>query len=300
MNIQELKLLASGSLRTARRLLSHPAAGSLAVPPLLRFAAWQTLKRVRPRPITVAAFSGVQVRCYPDRTTTNALIYFGLPDWEEMQLLSSLLRPGDGFLDVGANVGLYSLLAWSKVRPNGTIRSFEPEPATAAILRENFALNGLGHETIVEAAVGDAVGGVEFLVGRDAKARAASETDAMTRRVRLVTLDSVVATPSVFTVGKMDIEGYELKAFLGAERLLAAGYPKCWLLETNATCDRYEGSRAELQQLMARHGYELFEVLHAGTTLKAVPMGGPFPTNSLAVRDKGWLVERLPDVRFIS
>ena len=64
--------------------------------------------------------------------------------WEpyETSLLLSMLRPGDVFVDVGANIGYFSVLAASVVGDDGAVFAFEPDPDNFRLLRRNVALNG--------------------------------------------------------------------------------------------------------------------------------------------------------------
>jgi FkbM family methyltransferase len=75
--------------------------------------------------------------------------------WEafETELVLRLLGRGQCFLDVGANIGYYSVLAAHLVGPAGRVLAFEPEPANFALLQANIELNGLGQVTAVAAAL---------------------------------------------------------------------------------------------------------------------------------------------------
>jgi FkbM family methyltransferase len=79
-----------------------------------------------------------------------------------LALLERLLAPGDCFVDVGTNVGFFSLIAAARVGPSGRVVSIEPNPVALAKLRANFALNPALRTEIVPAAVSDAVGEVRL------------------------------------------------------------------------------------------------------------------------------------------
>ena len=80
-----------------------------------------------------------------DRVITPLTLERG--EWEtgETAEFRSLLRPGDTVIDVGANVGWYTLLASSRVGPSGQVVAFEPVPSALAFLRENVAANRLAN-----------------------------------------------------------------------------------------------------------------------------------------------------------
>lgn len=80
--------------------------------------------------------------------------------WEafETELVLRLLERGQCCLDVGANIGYYSVLAAHLVGPQGRVVAFEPEPDNFALLQANIELNGLGQATAVAAALADTPG----------------------------------------------------------------------------------------------------------------------------------------------
>jgi FkbM family methyltransferase len=80
-----------------------------------------------------------------------------------LALFERLLGPGDTFVDIGANVGYFSLLAAQRVGPQGRVYSLEPNPAALGKLRTNFALNPALHAEIVAAAVSDRTGEVRLV-----------------------------------------------------------------------------------------------------------------------------------------
>ena len=72
------------------------------------------------------------------------------------------LRPGDTFIDAGANIGLFTLLALSVVGDKGHVHAFEPNPLVAAMLRESLALNAADNVTVHEIGLSDVEGSAAF------------------------------------------------------------------------------------------------------------------------------------------
>lgn len=129
--------------------------------------AWQMDKRLRRRPRDVPYF-GMTLRCHPDSQSASNVLYFTERyDPDEMAVAEAYLRPGDWFLDVGANIGTYSLMARSFVGPDGRVDGFEPHPLAARRFAENVELNRLTNLFVHAVAVSDAAGTVEFLDGSD-------------------------------------------------------------------------------------------------------------------------------------
>lgn len=90
--------------------------------------------------------------------------------WEpyETSLLLELLRPGDVFVDVGANIGYFSVLAASRVGEQGAVFAFEPDPDNYRLLLANAALNALQQRiTPVQAALSDVAGDGQLFLSAD-------------------------------------------------------------------------------------------------------------------------------------
>ena len=90
--------------------------------------------------------------------------------WEpyETSLLLSMLRPGDVFVDVGANIGYFSVLAASVVGESGAVFAFEPDPDNFSLLRRNVALNGQQASIVaVRAALAAETGTGELFLSED-------------------------------------------------------------------------------------------------------------------------------------
>ena len=90
--------------------------------------------------------------------------------WEpyESSLVLDLLQPGDIFVDVGANIGYFSLLAASVVGEEGAVFAFEPDPDNYRLLVANAELNGMAHcITAVEAALSDVSGEGQLYLSLD-------------------------------------------------------------------------------------------------------------------------------------
>jgi FkbM family methyltransferase len=196
---------------------------------------------------------------------------------ENTAAVRRLLRPGDGVLDVGANIGYFSLLFSRLVGPAGRVRAFEPVPGTAALLRQNLARNPAlaARVQVYEVALSDREGEVRMAVSGgpnrgashvvaapiDSPGRAAAGV-VETRVIRSRTADSVweeEGRPRVDLV-KLDIEGHELHALKGMGAILDASPDVRVLVEVHDPFLRAAGgSAAELYALMASHGLAAYE-----------------------------------------
>src|SRR5579885_1942342 len=127
--------------RVLKNIWNHPLARSDRARALARYGYWQARCLVSNRDSIVAFVnqSRLSVRKGMHGATFN--IYTGLSDFSAMGFLLHLLRPGDLFADVGANVGVYTVLS-SAVRGARSI-AIEPIPANLADLERNIELNGI-------------------------------------------------------------------------------------------------------------------------------------------------------------
>jgi FkbM family methyltransferase len=217
----------------AAAVWNHPANSGRRLRSLARLFGWQFVKHVLKRAVTIR-FHGRRLKCYPDSTSTSGAIYFsGYPDYWEMKFLQAYLRPGDGFLDIGANTGVYSILASAYVGHEGRIDAFEPLEATAGRIEEQSRLNGLQHLRVHRCAVADREGEIEFGYSRNdamMHLRRHGERASDHSKVNAVTLDTF-REYGEYAAGKMDIEGAEPLALAGAADRLRQANPPVWLLE---------------------------------------------------------------------
>ncbi|MEZ4441070.1 MAG: FkbM family methyltransferase [Polyangiaceae bacterium] len=234
-------------------IVEHPANRHGRARALGRFVGWQAWQRVAKKPITIDAFDGMKLRVHPHSTSATGVLYNRLPDFAEMSFLQRVLRPGDAFLDVGANVGIYTLFAASRIGRDGTIIAVEPGAEARERLEENVALNHLSGVRICGVAVGSSPG--ELVMSDDGTTtnHVLSASERSGRRVEVATLDALCEGTSPIAA-KMDIEGFELEALRGAGRLLADKRPAAWILESNHCAARYDVSRADLVGLIEGAG----------------------------------------------
>lgn len=251
-----LRKLAEGST-IARAIWRHPGNRHRRVRGLASFLAWQFVKHVLNRPVVIR-FHQKRLKCYPDSTSTSAALYFsGYPDYWEMKFLQAYLRPGDHFLDIGANVGVYSVLAAAYVGADGSIDAFEPVERTAARIEEQAKLNGLHNLRVHRLAVSDSDGPLDFgYASSDAMMhlRREGESGPGKLRVRSTRLDSFEPYAR-YAVGKMDIEGAEPLALAGATERLRQANPPVWLLELAGYSTCYGISSDEVVRRLAAAGF---------------------------------------------
>src|SRR5262249_2871629 len=124
---------------------------------------------------------------------SDQIYYYGCFESELVEMIASALEPGMTFLDVGAHVGLYSMIAAARVGAAGKVYAFEASAATFKLLEQNAALNGHPQIECVHCAVTDHDGTVTLhLAGEKIRAShtlgKADYTD-RSEEVRALTID---------------------------------------------------------------------------------------------------------------
>jgi FkbM family methyltransferase len=138
---------------------------------------------------------------------------------KKVELFVTQIHEGNVVLNVGANIGYFSLLFSHLVGPTGFVYSFEPLPRNVDYMRTNLILNNIRNVTIVESAVAFKEGNESFAFGDDhSQGHISSQGDLI---VNVVSLDKMIERFEIPVPQfiKMDIEGGEYEALLGARAL---------------------------------------------------------------------------------
>lgn len=190
-------------------------------------------------------------------------------DLDTQLLTMGLLREGDRFVDVGANIGMISLVAARRVGGRGVVDAFEPNPACAARIRSFVERNRISQIRLHEMAAGDAEAELTLTIPRYNSGEASltrfgssvdeSQYDRKVVPVRVV--DSVLADdPRPVVLLKMDVEGYECFALRGLTETLRRDKP---VVVTEVSADALEkagDSPAVMADFFKGLGYEGWEL----------------------------------------
>jgi FkbM family methyltransferase len=180
------------------------------------------------------------------------------------KLIAREVEQSGEFYDIGANVGFYSLLASTLIK-DGQVFAFEPLPANVGYLRRHLELNGIRNVQVLEVAISDRVG-TSFFQEEETGAMGRLEAGG-NRRVATDTLDSLIRTQQLAPPRyiKMDIEGEELKALLGARACFERYKPKLFLAthgkEVHEECCRLLQSWSFEVRLIGSPGEDRAEIL---------------------------------------
>ncbi|MGH7213455.1 MAG: FkbM family methyltransferase, partial [Tepidisphaeraceae bacterium] len=186
-------------------------------------------------------------------------------------LLRRLLSPGDAFVDIGANIGVHTLLGAALVGPGGVVVAVEPNPTTFAALQGHLAVNRVRHATAHAVALGDAAGTVAISncsgenLGSHARPDAASHPSM--RSVRVERGDDLLAHIPIDRAGvcKIDTEGYELRVLAGMTRFVESHPRMHYCVEvTDKWLRATGGSAEELFHFFATRNFIPFAIERGG------------------------------------
>lgn len=196
-----------------------------------------------------------------DRVISKKLILYGAHEKREIDLLCSLVRPGDQVMDVGANIGIYSLYLSRAVGRTGRVIAVEPDPDNLALLKENLEINGCANVTVLPCALGEQSGEARLFQNDDNRGNLSfadlgetGESVCIAVRRSEDALEELGLRP---TVAKIDVEGAEPQVISG----LADRKPDTMLFEFVPEHLRAQGHdpRAFLDSLV-EDGYALYLV----------------------------------------
>jgi FkbM family methyltransferase len=267
-------------INLARFFVSHPLTRTTPFKAWLRFLSWQITSRIRDE-VIVPWIGGQLLAIRRGMTGATGNVYTGLHEFPDMMFLLHFLRERDLFLDIGANVGTYTVLASGVCR--AVTCSFEPDPDTVRALRRNIAVNSLEElVTVHTLALGDCDDEVPFTVGLDTVNKIAPAEQEDIRMVRQQMLDAVMGESTPIMI-KIDVEGYEENVLRGAQAVLVRDRLQAIELETVTPT---------IEELLLRNGFERAYYGPFSRLLARQPVGVS-SSNSLYVRDFAFVGRRL-------
>jgi FkbM family methyltransferase len=174
----------------------------------------------------------------------------------------SHIKPGMTVVDIGANIGYYTLLFARLVGQKGRVYAFEPEPTNIRYLKHNLELNDCDNVILIEKAVSNRCGTTQLFLSPDNPGGHALSPAAGEKAVDVgvVTLDSVLGDREVDFI-KMDIEGHEYFAIQGMRRLLSRSRATRLVMEYSPPMLREGDVDAQkMLKLLAETGFHFFSI----------------------------------------
>jgi len=181
--------------------------------------------------------------------------WFGTYEVDRLRAFAAAIAPGAAVYDLGASVGIYSLLASSRIGPSGKVYAFEPQERNLGYLRRHLNLNHISNCVILEAAVCNTEGTRRFSGAswEPPMGRLSPDGEVL---VPSITLDNCIygekglRPPNVL---KIDVEGAEIEVLQGANQALSEFHPTIFL-EVHGT-----QQHAECRAFLVAKGYRIVE-----------------------------------------
>lgn len=188
----------------------------------------------------------------------------GYIEWRSLALAAAVCQPGDGIVEIGANLGTETISFADIVGSSGSVIAFEPVPALRSRLETNLAYNRHRHVQVLPYAVADTSGTVQFQlsadryntgIGRIVAHQADSER---LITVETITLDSITHQIPKARMLHMDVEGAEPLVLRGGKHFIATHRPVLFMEVIHSHLANFGTTPAELMTLVQDMGYKVY------------------------------------------
>ena len=218
-------------------------------------------------------------RMWLDDRDTLELGTHGVYEPMETALLEKELKEGQTFVDIGANIGYYTLIAAGRVGPGGKVYAFEPDPANFRLLQKNVETNGYTNVVLVNKAVSDKNGKLRLYLNpanRGDHRVYDSKDGRQSLEIGTVALDRFFKTlDRKIHFIKMDIQGAEASAFAGMKGLVRANKGLKLVTEFSPASLKLAGNDpAKYVRNLQKSGFRLFEISEKNSSVKPVTPAG--------------------------
>jgi FkbM family methyltransferase len=277
-------------LTTLKFLANHPLSSDRKFRTICRFVGWQISSRLTPYPVIYPFTVKSKLIVQKGMSGATGNLYCGLHEFHDMAFLLHLLRAGDLFVDVGANVGGYTVLASAHVEAD-TI-AIEPAPSTYAKLLANIRINDMADRVhALNIALGSAAGVVKFTTSLDTTNHVVVENEvADAVEINIDTLDNVLAKQSPILL-KIDVEGFETEVLKGAKKTLQKESLKAIIIELNGLSERYGVENKKNHEALLGYGFLPYTYDPFKKALQKCETFGDF--NTIYIRDVDFVKNRL-------
>ncbi|MDQ2719754.1 MAG: FkbM family methyltransferase [Bacteroidota bacterium] len=277
-------------LSNIKFILNHPLNRNHKAKAFFRFVKWQVNTKLNPHPIIYPFTQKAKLIVQKGMTGATGNLYCGLHDYEDMGFLLHFLRKEDCFVDIGANIGSYTILASAHVGAK-TI-SIEPAPVTFSHLMRNISLNQIQDKVVAHnIAVGSAKGNINFTTSLDTLNHAVQNEEPGTAKVAIETLDEILKDGLIPSLLKIDVEGFETEVIKGASNILQQNGLKAIIIELNGSGKSYGYEENKIHESLINLNFQAFTYDPQTRKLSSVDSFGKY--NTIYIRDFVFVQQRL-------
>ena len=235
---------------------NHPVARRQPIKTLLRFAQAEIINTWLGYPFLVSHEFGVVLIVERGHHATRSHYFFGAQDIKDELFAINFLREGELFIDIGANLGIFSIMV--AVTTGARVIAIEPSPSSSSIFKRHIALNELMDRiTLIEACAGNAnrVAFIKNTVDMDNFiVLDSADLQSGMAKIPMIQIDDVV-DGTIPCVMKMDVEGFEMQALKGATKLLGSQNLQAITVEISDFSNRFGVSPEETQKFIGTFGF---------------------------------------------
>jgi FkbM family methyltransferase len=209
---------------------------------------------------------------YVDQVDSLGLVSKGIYEPDETKLVNTLIKPGDIVIDLGANIGYFTLLFARLVGPNGKVYAFEPHPYSFSLLKKNIEINGYQNIEAIQKAASNQKGFLELYQDpfNNTDHRIYPQ-DGKTKQIQIetISLDEYFKELPYVNFMKIDTQGAEFLILSGMKKLLARSPNIKMLLEFWPYGLKRIGNNAQdLLTIIKEAGFLIFDISNKEATIE--------------------------------
>ena len=278
-------------------MFNHPLGSKNRFAVLGRYLQWQLSSRLIGAAIAMPFIGSSRLLVKSGMHGATMNLYVGIQEFEDVGFLLHFLRHGDTFVDIGANIGVFSVLA-AKLR-KATVIALEPVPATYDEFVDDIHLNRID-ELVTARNIGVAAEEGEFRFSETMGPRnhvILAEDGNPFITVPVVSLDELASDCSPALI-KIDVEGFENAVIRGGRHVLSSPALLALIVELNGSGKRYGFDDSETGKLIREHGFVSYQ--YAPFERRLIESCEPNTAgNVLFIRPDSGVEERLQAADFV-
>jgi len=279
-----------------KNIITHPLNKEFKTKSILIFIKWQLNNLLNKFPIIYSFTDRSEIIIAKGMTGATGNLYCGLHEFHDMAFLLHFLRKDDLFVDIGANVGSYTVLSSAHV--GAKTLAFEPVKKTFSLLEKNIDLNAIrGRVEVRNIALGSSKGRIRFTTSLDTMNHVAMENDLESEEVEVDRLDQVLIDRNPVLM-KIDVEGFETEVLAGSPLALKNESLKAIIIELNGSGTRYGYDELKIHETLVTCGFSPYSYDPFKRTISEVKKIGSH--NTIYIRDIFAVELRLKSAEVVS
>lgn len=244
------------STKSFFRILNHPLNKHNMLKTIAILIWWKINQKFFHLPVIVEIDKQIKCICYPTSSCGGLIIYSKFYEFPEMMFTKKILNDKSIFFDVGANIGIYTLLAATKIK-KGKIYAFEPVDEALDILYQNIRINNLNNKVeVIEKVVSDKSGMEKFTIQNISEYSRISTDRSAGVSIPSVKIDDFCKKNDIKFIDliKIDVEGAEMKVLRGGENYMKNGKIGVLIIELSTV------NPEETLNYIRQFNYSIFEI----------------------------------------